>query len=210
MKSTGSVTQVAKKVWVPEHRVLPLTAAFEGGYLDENPEITYRTVFAPSLVIKLVGPHLGMGKAALEFVIEHADTKSIAFTGYERQSDSAIFQATIGRASVNLQVAETMAAAVADEIYNGACRNYYAPYGERIRLRAQAAWIVETVSDLIETLVTAHGSAGFAESAILQRIWRDQAAASRHGHTLSASGFEALGKMIFEREAEARKMFPVV
>lgn len=210
MKSTASVTQVAEDVFVPAHRVFPLTAAVEGGYLSENDDVSYRTIFVPSLFMKLVGPHLGMGRAALDFVIAKAESKAIAYTGYERQADSAIFQSAIAKASVELQAAEALAAQVADEIFEAAEREYYAPYAERIEMRAKAGWIVETITSIINNLVTAHGSAGFAEVSVLQRIWRDQATAARHGHTLAASGYEAFGKVIFGREDEARFVLPIV
>ena len=63
---------------------------------------------------------------------------------------------------------------------------------------------------MIHELMTAHGSGGFADSALLQRMWRDQATAARHGHTLGASGYESYGKVIFGREDEARFVLPVV
>jgi 3-hydroxy-9,10-secoandrosta-1,3,5(10)-triene-9,17-dione monooxygenase len=210
MKSTGSVTQVADDVFVPEHRVFPLTAAVEGGYLGSNPEQSYKTVFVPSLFMKLIGPHLGLGRAALDYVIAKADSKAIAYTGYEKQADAATFQVAVAKASVQLNATELIAADIAGEIYDAAARGYYAPYGERIEMRAKAGWIVETITTMINELLTAHGSAGFAESATLQRIWRDQATASRHGHTLSASGYESYGKMLFGRETEARFVLPVV
>ena len=210
MKSTGSVTQVAEDVFVPEHRVFPLTAAVEGGYLGSNDEQSYRTIFVPSLFMKLVGPHLGMGRAALDYVIAKADSKAIAYTGYEKQSDSTAFQLAIAKASVQLDAVELMAADIADRIYEAAERGYYAPYAERIEMRAKAGWIVETITTMIHELLTAHGSAGFAEASPLQRIWRDQATASRHGHTLGASGYEAYGKTLFGRESDARFVLPVV
>ncbi len=210
MRSTASVMQVAEDVFVPKHRVLPLTAAVEGGYLGSNQEAAYKTVFVPSLFMKLIGPHLGMGRAALDFAIEKAETKAIAYTGYAKQADSPIFQSAIAKASVELQAAEQLAAAVADQIYAGVEANNYYPYAERLEMRAKAAWIVETITNLIDNLVTAHGSAGFAESAAIQRIWRDQATAARHGHTLAASGYEAYGKAIFGREDEARFVLPIV
>ncbi len=210
MKSTGSVTQVAEDVFVPAHRVFPLTAAVEGGYLTTNAELAYTTIFVPSLFMKLIGPHLGMGRAALEFVIAKADSKAIAYTGYAKQSDSAIFQVAIAKASVQLQACELVAASIADTIYANAERGYYAPYAERIEMRAKAGWVVETITTMIHELLTAHGSAGFADSAALQRIWRDQATASRHGHTLGASGYEAYGKVLFGREDEARFVLPIV
>ncbi len=210
MRSTASVMQIAEDVFVPEHRIFPLTAAVEGTYLGENPELSYQTIFVPSLFMKLVGPHLGMGRAALDFVIAKAESKSIAYTGYAKQADSTIFQAAVAKASVQLAAAEALAAQVADEIYAGAVDNEYAGYGARIEMRAKAGWIVETVTSVINDLITAHGSAGFAESSVLQRIWRDQATAARHGHTLAASGYEALGKIVFGREDEARFVLPIV
>ncbi|WP_291043112.1 acyl-CoA dehydrogenase family protein [Herbiconiux sp.] len=210
MKSTSSVMQIAEDVFVPSHRVFPLTAAVEGTYLGENPEASYETIFVPSLFMKLVGPHLGMGRAALDFVIAKAESKSIAYTGYEKQADSAIFQSAVAKAAVQLAAAEAVAEKVADQIYAATEAGYYAPYAERIEMRAKAGWVVETITTLINDLITAHGSAGFAESSVLQRIWRDQATAARHGHTLSASGYEAFGKVLFGREDDARFVLPIV
>lgn len=210
MRSTASVMQVAEDVFVPEHRILPLTAAVEGGYLGSNSETAYKTVFVPSLFMKLVGPHLGMGRAVLDFVKEKAESKAIAYTGYAKQADSALFQSAVAKATVDLQAAELMAASVADQIYAGPDSDTYYPYAERLEMRAKAAWVVETITKMIEDLVTAHGSAGFAESALIQRMWRDQATAARHGHTLGASGYESFGKAIFGREDEARFVLPIV
>ncbi|MEV8268669.1 acyl-CoA dehydrogenase family protein [Microbacterium sp. NPDC076911] len=210
MKSTASVMQIAEDVFVPAHRVLPLTAAVEGGYLGDNPEASYSTVFVPSLFMKLIGPHLGMGRAALDFVISKAETKAIAYTGYEKQADSAIFQTAIAKAALELNAAELVAKEVSDEIYEATERNYYAPYAERIEMRAKAGWVVETITHMINELINAHGSAGFAENSVIQRIWRDQATAARHGHTLGASGFEAYGKVLFGREDDARFVLPIV
>ncbi|MCX2749900.1 acyl-CoA dehydrogenase family protein [Arthrobacter sp. MI7-26] len=210
MRATASVTQVAEDVFVPAHRVFPLTAAVAGEYLSDGDDVSYRTVFIPSLFMKLLGPHLGMGRAALDFVRAKAESKAVAYTGYERQSESAVFQSSIAKASVELEAAEALAAQVADEIFQGAERDYYAPYPERIAMRAKAGWIVETITLLINNLMSAHGSAGFAESAALQRIWRDQAIAARHGHILAPAGYEAYGKVLLGRNGEARFVLPIM
>lgn len=62
MRSTGSDTLVASEVFVPDHRIFPLTAAIEGKYPGSgvNPEASYRPAFVPALALQLVGPHLGM------------------------------------------------------------------------------------------------------------------------------------------------------
>jgi alkylation response protein AidB-like acyl-CoA dehydrogenase len=210
MKSTASVTQIAEDVFVPHHRVFPLTAAVEGGYLGDNPEASYRTVFIPSLFMKLVGPHLGMGRAAIDFVSSMSERKAIAYTGYEKQADSAIFQSVIAKANVELNAAELVAQQIADEIYAAAVDDYYAPYAKRIEMRAKAGWIVDTIANMIKDLISAHGSGGFADMSPLQRIWRDQATAASHGHILAASGYEAYGKILLGREHDARFVLPIV
>jgi len=136
MRASGSVTQVAEDVFVPAHRVFPLTAAVEGGYLGSNPEQSYQTVFVPSLFMKLIGPHLGMGRAALDYVMAKAESKAIAYTGYEKQADSATFQVAVAKAAVLLNAVELVSADIADDIYDAAARGYYAPYAARISMRS--------------------------------------------------------------------------
>ncbi|MGY1814781.1 acyl-CoA dehydrogenase family protein [Blastococcus sp. SYSU D00820] len=212
MKSTGSNTQVADDVFVPEHRVLPLTAAVEGTYPASglHPEISYKPVFVPALFLQLVGPHLGMGRAVLDKVISSADKKAIAYTTYERQSDAVSFQLAVAKATLLLETAEVFAYRIADDLYASAERGEYYPYPRRIQMRAEAGYAVECVTQAIDALVSAHGSAAFAEASLIQRFWRDQATAARHGHSLPASGYEAFGKVLLDRVDEARGMLPVV
>src|SRR3546814_2966064 len=117
--------------------------------------------------MKLIGPHLGMGRAALDYVISKADGKAIAYTGYAKQSDSAVFQSAIAKAAVQLNATELVARDIADRIYDDAERGAYAPYAERIQIRARAGWVVATITTMIHAVLAAHGSAAFAESASL-------------------------------------------
>lgn len=212
MKATASNTQVAEDVFVPEHRIISVTDAVEGTYpgADVNPELAYQTVFVPSLFIQLVGPHLGMGRAVLDKVVADSAKKAIAYTTYERQADAVSFQLAVAEATMLVETAEAFAYSIADRIYDGAERGDYYAYPERIHMRAQAGYAVQCVTKAIDVLLTAHGSAGFANSNLIQRFWRDQAVAARHGHLLTASGYEAYGKVLFDRVDEARGMLPVV
>ncbi len=212
MKSTGSNAQVADGVFVPDHRILPLTNAVEGTYPGSgiNPETSYKAVFVPALFLQLVGPHLGMGRAVLDKVLDSATTKAIAYTTYERQADAVSFQLAMARAALLLETAEHFSYSIADELFDGAERGDYYPYPRRIRMRAEVGYAVECVSQAIDILISAHGSAAFADSSIIQRFWRDQATAARHGHTLPASGYEAFGKVLLGMEKEAAGVLPVV
>ena len=68
MKSSGSISLKADDAFVPNHRVLSMPRAIEGDYPTEmrGQEALYRSPFIPLLAIILVGPILGLGRAALD------------------------------------------------------------------------------------------------------------------------------------------------
>ncbi|MEP7096047.1 MAG: hypothetical protein ABI748_00160, partial [Dokdonella sp.] len=62
--------------------------------------------------------------------------------------------------------------------------------------RADTGYIAKTVTDAINTLVSAHGAGAFAESNPLQRIWRDSNTAARHAFVLPPVCEELYGKVL--------------
>ncbi|MGP3969759.1 acyl-CoA dehydrogenase family protein [Streptomyces sp. 6N223] len=212
MRSTGSNTQVANDVFVPDHRILPLTAAIEGKYPGSgvNPEVSYRPAFVPALALQLVGPHLGMGRAVLDMVSQKASSKGIAFTSYDRQADAVVTQLAIAKAALLLETAEIFADQIAGRLYESAEREGYPNYAERVRMRAHIGYAVDNVTQAIDILVSAHGSAAFADANPIQRFWRDQATAARHAHSLPSTGYEAYGKVLVGLEDAARSFLPVL
>lgn len=198
LKSTASNSFVAEDVFVPEHRVLRVTPAIEGDYpgVDESSEAPYKAAFVPVLEAQLLGAHLGMGQAVLAAVRADAPKKGIAYTTYQRQSDSVPFQLALARAALLLEAAELFTYNAAREIDEASQAGTYLDYATRARQRGQQAQVVANVKDAIDLLMTAHGSAGFAESSTLQRFWRDQAIAARHGLTLPDTGLEVYGRWL--------------
>jgi len=198
LKSTASNTYTAHDIFVPEHRVLRMTPALKGAYpgVDKHSADVHRAAFIPELEAQLLGAHLGMGDTVLDLVREAAPTKSIAYTTYMCQADSVPFQLELARAALLLEAAELFAYRTADEIDDAASSGTYLDYAARARQRGQQSQVVSNVRTAVDSLMTAHGSAGFAESSVLQRFWRDQAIAARHGLTLPDTGLEVYGKWL--------------
>lgn len=202
MRSTGSNTLSANDIFVPDHRVMRGEPALTGVYpgtTEDTPGV-YRAGWIPVLNIILVGPQLGLGRAVLDRVVAKAGSKGIAYTSFERQSDSVAFQLDIAKAALLLDAADGFAHRATDEIDVPAEAGVYPDYLTRARNRAYVGWIVEHVARAIEMLLTAHGSGAFAEVSPLQRLWRDQAVASRHAFVLPALGYELYGKALLGRE----------
>jgi len=82
------------------------------------------------------------------------------------------------------------------DIDKAAARGVYLDMLTRARVRADAGYTVEKITQAIDKLLFAHGSAGFADTSPLQRIWRDAAVASRHAVVLPPIGYELYGKAL--------------
>ena len=201
MKSSGSICLRAKDVFIPDHRILSVPQAIEGKYPTEmRDEAFYRSPFIPLLAIILVGPILGLGRAALEFVRQKANSRTIAYTFFEKQSASVAFQLQVADAALMIDTAHFHAYRAADDVDQAAARGVYPDMLTRARVRADTGYVVEKITQAIDKLLFAHGSAGFADASPLQRIWRDAAVASRHAVVLPPIGYELYGKALLGAE----------
>jgi alkylation response protein AidB-like acyl-CoA dehydrogenase len=197
MKATGSICLKAKDIFIPDYRVLSVPRAIAGEYPTEmHEEAFYRSAFVPILSIILVGPILGLGRAALDFVRQKATTRTIAYTFFDKQSSSVAFQLQVAEAAMMIDTAHLHAYRAADDVDKAAASGVYPDMLTRARVRADTGYTVEKITQAIDKLLFAHGSAGFAETSPLQRIWRDAAVASRHAVVLPPIGYELYGKAL--------------
>ncbi|SFK36891.1 acyl-CoA dehydrogenase family protein [Geodermatophilus ruber] len=198
MKSSGSNCLVAEDVFVPEHRVMLVPPAIAGEYPSEHTgtEPFYRSAFVPVLALVLVGPQLGMGKAALDYVISKAANKPISYTFFAAQTDSTAFQLQVAEAARLIDTAHLHAYRAAADIDEAAARGVYPDVLTRARVRSDTGYVAENITRAIDILLSAHGAASFAEVNPLQRIWRDSATAARHAVVSPAVSYEVYGKAL--------------
>ncbi|MGL5860419.1 MAG: acyl-CoA dehydrogenase family protein, partial [Phycicoccus sp.] len=198
MRSSGSNCLIAEDVVVPEHRTLSVSAAIEGTYPSEHldSEPLYRSAFVSVLALTLVGPQLGLGRAALDLVRDKAATKPLSHTFFETQKDSTGFQLQLARAALMLDTAQLHARRAARDLDGAAARGEYPDHAARARVRADAGYVAEQVTAAIDILVSAHGAGTFAEANPLQRIWRDSATAARHAILNPMVAYEVYGKAL--------------
>jgi 3-hydroxy-9,10-secoandrosta-1,3,5(10)-triene-9,17-dione monooxygenase len=181
MSGTGSNTIVAEDVFVPGHRFISIIGASQGKYQTPyTDEVLYRAAFLPVGCLVLLGPVLGMANAALQYVLEKAKTRGIAYTTYELQSDAPTAQIGVARAAAMIRAAEAVGDTVGREIMEYAARGDQMPTAKRTALRLEVAWAAKTAREAVNSLVTTHGASSFALKNPLQRIFRDIETATRH------------------------------
>jgi alkylation response protein AidB-like acyl-CoA dehydrogenase len=197
MKGTGSNTIIADKVFVPEHRLHSVPQALQNEYATEHTgEALYRSSFIPVLTLILAGPQLGLGRAALRFVMDKAPKRGIAYTKFERQIDSTAFQLQVANAATLIDTAHLHAFRAAADIDNAAAAGETLSYVVRARVRADTAYAITKIREAIDALLSAHGASSFAEVSPLQRIWRDANTAGRHAVVDPLVNQEVYGKAL--------------
>lgn len=202
MKSSGSNCLVAEDVFVPTHRLMSVSAAIDGNYPSEHlhEEPLYRTAFVSLLALSLIGPQLGLGRAALDLVREKASLKPVTHTFFERQSDSTGFQLMLAKAALMIDTAGMHAERAARNLEEAASAGRSPDYLTRARVRADTGYAAENITGAIDILLSAHGAGSFADVNPLQRIWRDSATAARHGIINPVVAYEIFGKALVESE----------
>ncbi|MBE8590933.1 oxidoreductase [Pseudomonas sp. MAFF 301449] len=197
MRASGSNCIVVNDVFIPNHRLLNLGAAIEGEYATEfKEEAAYRAQLIPVASLTLNGPTLGMGRAALKYVIDSASRRAVAYTSFEKQSQSVAFQMQIAEAALKIDTAHLRAYRAADEVDEAARQGLKLDALTRARIRADVGLINTLIIDAINILLSAHGAGSFAETSPMQRWWRDANAAARHAIALPAVGSEIYGKAL--------------
>ena len=197
MKGTGSNTLVADEVFVPDHRLLSVPKGIENDYPTEHKdEALYRSSFIPVLALILVGPQLGLARAARDLCIEKAPKRAISYTSFERQTDSVAFQLEVAKAAMKVDSAHLHAFRAAGDIDAAAARGDKLDYVTRARVRADTGYTADTARAAIDAFVSAHGASSFADSSAMQRIWRDSNVAGRHAVVSPTVSYEVYGKAL--------------
>jgi alkylation response protein AidB-like acyl-CoA dehydrogenase len=197
MKGTGSNTVVADRVFVPDHRYASVPAGIAGHYGTEHTdEALYHSALIPVLALILVGPLLGLGRAALKLAIEKAPKRAVSYARLATQTESTAFQLKIAEAAMTLDDAILHAHRGADDIDGWAARRETMDYATRARVRADTGWTSTKVREAISLILDAHGAGGFAEASPMQRIWRDANTAGRHAVVNPLVNQEVYGKAL--------------
>ena len=198
MRGTGSNTLVAKEVFVPDYRVLSLPQAIEGHYPTERGAVEplYRAAFMPVLVIILIGPPLGLARAALEEVAAVLPNRGIQYTSWERQVDAPVTHMQMAEAAMLIDSAHLHAGRAADDIDHAMRAGTIPDLAARARIRMDCAHAVHCAKQAVDVLLHASGGSAFAESNPVQRIWRDINTAALHGILTHTTNLEMYGRIL--------------
>jgi len=200
MRSTGSMTVVAKDVFVPEYKALGMHEARGGDKFPgakSNPNPVYR------VPLSALGGHgigacaVGNAQAALEATIASVKERSTNYTGAKMRDFQAV-QLRVGAAGAKVDAARLILRNDCLEAQEIADRRQIADVATKLRFKRNLAYAVGLCTDAVDALHAMAGANGIYEAYPLERIFRD--AHSLAGHIsfsfdaqASSWGLAALG-----------------
>jgi len=198
MCGTGSNTLVAKDVFIPDHRILPVSSLLNGEHSarHHSGEPSDNYAFAPVVHLLCVAPVIGIAQAMLERVVEGAHTRGISLTTYAHQADSPVVQHQIAEAALKIDSAWFQVMRAAAEVEETAAAGKQMDYLARARVRGLVGYAVKLIREAIDVLASIGGASGFADSSPLQRMWRDASIATRHAFITTDPGLEVYGRAL--------------
>lgn len=204
LRGTASNTLVADEVFVPDHRILSVGKALGGEYATEHTdEALYHSAFVPVLALILVGPQIGMARAALDVVSESlAKRKPISYTFYEDSQAAPTTQLNLAEAAELIDTAHLHAVRAAADIDEWASSLEHMDRLTRTRVRMDTGYIARRCREAIDLLVSIGGASSFGEKNPLQRIWRDQETGSRHAVVNPSIAAEIYGRELLGQDEQ--------
>jgi 3-hydroxy-9,10-secoandrosta-1,3,5(10)-triene-9,17-dione monooxygenase len=198
LRGTGSVTTVAKEVFVPRQRVLSAVSLLQGQSASKLNADTplYRTPMIPFIAAAASGTPLGLAKAAMTTFFQRLPSRRIAYTTYAKQAEAPITHLQVAEAAMKIDEAEFHAYRAATLVDTKATSGKAWTIEERCRVRLDTAQVARLAKEAIDILNTASGGSSIYTSVPIQRIERDIQAVNLQGMIHPNTNLELYGRVL--------------
>jgi alkylation response protein AidB-like acyl-CoA dehydrogenase len=197
LSGTGSVSSVAKEIFVPTEYVIPVISLIQGqSASQQNADVPiYRTPMGPTIAAAACGTPLGLARATLTNFFQRLPGRGIAYTTYARQAEAPITHLQVAEAAMKIDEAEFHAFHAASLVDTKAVNGETWTLEERARVRMDAGMVARLAKEAIDILNTASGGSSIYKSVPIQRIERDIQAANLHGMIHPNTNLELYGRI---------------
>lgn len=198
LKGTGSVSTVAKDLFIPQDRVMPLPAVLQGqaatrSHADSS---IYRAPLLPVASASAVGTIVGMAKGARDAFFERLPDRKITYTGYESQREAPITHFQVAEATMKIDQAEFHARRLATQVDTKCDDGTEWKLEERARARADVGAVVRLAKEAVDLFATASGGSSIYSGIPIQRINRDIQAVNLHALMHPNTNAELYGRVL--------------
>lgn len=198
LKGTGSISTVARDVFIPQERVLPLPAVLQGQTASKaNAESPiYRVPLLPTAAASSVGTMVGLARGAMDTFLNRLPNRKITYTGYESQKDAPITHFQVAEAAQKIDQAEFHAHRLATLVDTKGVEGSEWKLEERARARADLGTVVKLAKETVDILASASGGSSIYLDVPIQRYARDVNAINQHALMHPNTNAELYGRVL--------------
>ncbi|GHJ44225.1 acyl-CoA dehydrogenase [Catellatospora sp. TT07R-123] len=202
LRGTGSVSTVAKDVFVPAIRVLPVPLVLQEQYASQlNTAIPmFRTPLMPVGCASFVGGSVGIARAAMDNFMERLPGRPITYTGYESQAAAPLTHLQLAQASLLTDEAEYHAQRIAALVDHKDRSGEAWTLEERVRTRVSTGRAFQLVKSAVDVLNTASGGSSVFSTVPIQRLERDIQTMNLHALMHPNTTAEVYGRVLCDLE----------
>ncbi|MFC0529850.1 acyl-CoA dehydrogenase family protein [Phytohabitans kaempferiae] len=199
LRATGSVSVVAKDLFVPEAQVMPLLPLLiQGQHRSERnaDSIVWKYPFVSFSAAVASAPALGMARAAREAFLERLPNRKITYTHYERQIEAPLTHLQVAEAAVKADEAEFHLFRAADRLDTKVAAGETWTMEERAVARMDSGAACQRAKEAVDVLNTASGGSSLYSDVPIQRIARDIQALNLNGIMHPSTNAETYGRVL--------------
>lgn len=198
LPGSGSVTAVARDVFVPAERVV-LTSDFFTDQCKSKVNAQKQNYQTPILVTSTAatgGQLLGAARYALETFLDRLPGRAITYTDYASQREAPITHLQIGEATLLVEEAEMRMHRFADLVAAKTAAGEAWTQDERVSSRAQLGRAAQLAKQAVDIVAMASGGSSIFREVPIPRIQRDVHAVTIHALTNPNTTTELYGRLV--------------
>jgi alkylation response protein AidB-like acyl-CoA dehydrogenase len=198
LKGTGSVSTVARDLFIPQERILPLPAVLQGQYASKaNADSPiYRAPLLPVASASSVGTVVGLAKAAQEAFHKRLPDRKITYTSYESQREAPLTHLQVAEATLKVDEAQFHAHRLSTLVDTKGVEGSAWKLDERAQARADLGAVVRLAKEAVDIFNTASGGSSIYNDVPIQRIARDIQAVNQHALMHPNTNAELYGRVL--------------
>ncbi|MGE5827860.1 MAG: acyl-CoA dehydrogenase family protein [Micromonosporaceae bacterium] len=195
---SGSVSTVAKDVFVPQARILALSAVLAGRGASKHNAHTpiYRLPLLPVAAASSVGTVVGLAKGARELFLRRLSDRKITYTGYAKQREAPLTHLLLAEATLKIDQAEFHAHRLARQVDTKGEDGSEWTLEQRARARVDMGAACRLAKEAIDILAGASGGSSVYLDVPIQRFQRDIQAINLHALMHPHTNLELYGRIL--------------
>jgi alkylation response protein AidB-like acyl-CoA dehydrogenase len=198
LRGSGSVTTVARDVFVPQARILPMPVVLQGQSVSAHSAQLpmYRNPLLGVANASSAGTVIGLARAAQEIFLDRLGSRKITYTDYAHAGEAPVTHLQVADVAMKIDEAEFHADRVTALVDAKGISGEPWTMVERARTRADIGAVCQLAKAAVDTLSMASGGSSIYSNTPLQRVTRDMLAVNLHALMVPSTNFELYGRVL--------------